>query len=197
MTRELAVAPIFKAGAVARDDHLTRFTEITVKGDTVTSPMPADETDVILLMSDGTEVQATCFRDILDPGDFDFVPQRDTEGDSLAPRAHAWKLDPSPLRFRLESTEDPDRFVIEDRLLRQGVLQITPPVDRHDHAMAPLWHLPKTSAHRLAAYLENTCGRARSFCVHCAAAKFRADRTIAAGKLPAAETPTDAKENCP
>lgn len=67
------------------------WTTITDDGDNITSPMPASETVVEVLLKDGSTALARYDADIMEPGDWDFVPADEPDGDSLADRVTAWR----------------------------------------------------------------------------------------------------------
>lgn len=75
------------------------FTEITVDptSDYITSPMPADESVVEVRLRDGTTRRAWFGCNIMDAGDFDFVPvdegddEPGAETDSIADQVAAWR----------------------------------------------------------------------------------------------------------
>lgn len=75
------------------------FIEITTdaKQECITSKMPADETIVEVRLKDGTVRLAWYSRDIMEPGDFDFLPieagedEPDIERDSIAADIVAWR----------------------------------------------------------------------------------------------------------
>ena len=75
---------------------MSEFTQITYDGDYVTSPMPPDETVVEVKLKDGTERLAWYGQNIMEAGDFDFVPveSRDDEpgdAESIAGQVVAWR----------------------------------------------------------------------------------------------------------
>ena len=70
------------------------FTKITNDGDRITSKMPVDETEVEVLMTDGSIVRAVYSSNIMEAGDWDFVPVDNLEGDSIADRVEAWRTIP-------------------------------------------------------------------------------------------------------
>lgn len=72
------------------------FTMIESDGDRITSPMPADESVVIVKLDDGTERRAWFGCNIMEAGDFDFVALDDGsdepgDADSIADRVVAWR----------------------------------------------------------------------------------------------------------
>ena len=75
---------------------MTDFIQITVSGDRITSPMPADETVVEVQLKDGTVTRAWFSCNISEPGDFDFLPaltddEPDMDAESIADQIAAWR----------------------------------------------------------------------------------------------------------
>lgn len=53
---------------------MSGFTMITEEGDFITSPMPADETIVEVVLKDGTTHRALFSKNLMEAGDWDFSP---------------------------------------------------------------------------------------------------------------------------
>lgn len=74
---------------------MTDFIKITNDGEKITSPMPPDETIVEVQMSDGSSRLAWFSKNIMDKGDWDFLPVKDREPDmdagSIADDVSAWR----------------------------------------------------------------------------------------------------------
>jgi hypothetical protein len=76
---------------------MTDFIIITFdqEGDRVTSPMPADESIVDVRLADGSTTKAWYSCDIMESGDWDFVPVKgdepDMDADSIADQVVAWR----------------------------------------------------------------------------------------------------------
>jgi hypothetical protein len=60
---------------------MSEFTELTDDGDKMTCPMPADETVVEVRLRDGSIVRAWYSCNIMEAGDFDFLPVDDDDGE--------------------------------------------------------------------------------------------------------------------
>jgi hypothetical protein len=74
---------------------MTNFIIITDDGWTTTSPMPANETVVIVRLRDGTEQRAFYSQSIGDPGDWDFMPVNEHDeptDETLAADVIGWRL---------------------------------------------------------------------------------------------------------
>lgn len=73
------------------------WTTITTDEERITCPMPADESVVEVTLEDGTIRRAWYACNIMDAGDFDFVPieegedEPDLDRDSIADRVVAWR----------------------------------------------------------------------------------------------------------
>lgn len=76
------------------------FTEITteVVQERITSPMPADESIVEVRLQDGTVRRAWFSKNIMGPGDYDFLPIEEGQDepdiqhvDSIADQVVAWR----------------------------------------------------------------------------------------------------------
>lgn len=72
------------------------FIALSDDGERMTCPMPPGETVVDVRLRDGTITQAFFDRDIMDAGDFDFMPVKpdgepDIEADSIADNVIAWR----------------------------------------------------------------------------------------------------------
>ena len=77
---------------------MSDFTTITYDEayERVTSPMPADETVVRVKLKDGTETDAWFSCNIMEPGDWDFLPvlgdgEPDMAADSIMDKVVAWR----------------------------------------------------------------------------------------------------------
>jgi hypothetical protein len=75
---------------------MSDFIELTDDGERMTCKMPADETVVEVRLQDGTVKRAYYSCNIMEPGDFDFIPVDDEdepliEGDSLIDKIEAWR----------------------------------------------------------------------------------------------------------
>lgn len=75
---------------------MTDFIPITDDGTNITSRMPADESVVEVKLDDGTTARAWYGCNIMDAGDWDFVPLAPDETepgdqDSIAERVVAWR----------------------------------------------------------------------------------------------------------
>lgn len=71
------------------------FIEITEDGDRITSPMPPADTIVEVRLKNGATALAWFDSNIMEPGDFDFLPLKegepDIEADSMAADVVAWR----------------------------------------------------------------------------------------------------------
>lgn len=79
------------------------FITITDDGERITSRMPPDETVVDVRLQDGSTTRAWYSCNIMDAGDWDFVPvgaddEPDMEADSIADQVVAWRLEARPPR---------------------------------------------------------------------------------------------------
>lgn len=74
---------------------MTNFIEITEDGDRITSPMPPDETIVEVRLKDGATCLAWYSCNIMDAGDWDFLPikegEPDMDAESIADQVAAWR----------------------------------------------------------------------------------------------------------
>lgn len=75
---------------------MTDFITITNDGERITSPMPPDETTVDVLLKSGAIVRAWYSCNIMEPGDWDFLPvlddgEPDIEANSIAGDVVAWR----------------------------------------------------------------------------------------------------------
>lgn len=78
---------------------MTPFIEITTEivQERITSPMPTDETIVEVRLADGTVRRAWFSTNIMEAGDYDFLPiedgedEPDIERDSIADQVVAWR----------------------------------------------------------------------------------------------------------
>lgn len=76
---------------------MSRFIELTDDGERMTCVMPPDETVVEVRLKDGAIVRAYYSCNNMEPGDFDFLPVDDDDGepkidaDSIAGRVAAWR----------------------------------------------------------------------------------------------------------
>lgn len=78
---------------------MSDFIEITTDSahEYITSPMPPDETIVEVKLFDGTTRLAWFSKNIMDAGDFDFLPveegedEPDIERESIAEQVKAWR----------------------------------------------------------------------------------------------------------
>jgi hypothetical protein len=86
---------------------MTDFIEITteVAQEVITSKMPADETIVEVRLSDGSVCLAWFSCNIMEAGDYDFLPIKDGEPDmeaeSIADKVVAWRPSPADLELRV------------------------------------------------------------------------------------------------
>jgi hypothetical protein len=75
---------------------MTEFVTITNDGEHITSSMPPDETVVEVKLQDGTTIRAWYSCNIMDAGDWDFLPvlsddEPDMDADSIADKVIAWR----------------------------------------------------------------------------------------------------------
>lgn len=75
---------------------MNEFVTITNDGEHITSPMPPDETVVEVQLKDGSTVRAWYSCNIMDAGDWDFLPaltddEPDMDADSIADEVVAWR----------------------------------------------------------------------------------------------------------
>ncbi len=75
---------------------MTDFITVTNDGEHITSRMPPDETVVLVMLIDGTVRRAWYSCNLMEAGDWDFVPvldddEPDMEADSLADQVTAWR----------------------------------------------------------------------------------------------------------
>lgn len=75
---------------------MPQFIEITDDGERITSKMPPDETVVVVRLKDGSTVRAWYSCNIMDAGDWDFVPvgfdgEPIMDADSIADQVAAWR----------------------------------------------------------------------------------------------------------
>lgn len=75
---------------------MPQFIEITDDGERITSKMPPDETVVVVKLKDGQSVRAFYTCDVMESGDWDFLPvgfdgEPIHDGESLADQVVAWR----------------------------------------------------------------------------------------------------------
>lgn len=110
---------------------------LTEDNDVMTCPMPSDETVVEVMLKDGTVCRAWYSCNLMEIGDWDFVPvtdddEPDDDADSIASEVVAWRhtFQPSrPSEQRELSAEDEATFDLA--FLRSGrKVEVTPPAPK-------------------------------------------------------------------